>query len=167
MDYCVALGGNPNAGKTTLFNALTGSRQHVGNYPGITVDRKEGRYRHNGHDMHIVDLPGTYSLTAYSVEEVVARDFLVNECPRVTVNIVDASNLERNLYLTIQFLELGIPTCVALNMIDVARGRGIEIDHNKLSRLLGVPVVPIVARSGFGKKALMDAVETVADLPRP
>src|SRR5210317_48783 len=122
MNFCVALGGNPNAGKTTLFNALTGSRQHVGNYPGITVDRKEGRYRHNGHDMHIVDLPGTYSLTAYSVEEVVARDFLVNECPRVTVNIVDASNLERNLYLTIQFLELGIPTCVALNMIDVARG---------------------------------------------
>ncbi len=162
MNFCVALGGNPNAGKTTLFNALTGSRQHVGNYPGVTVDRKEGRYVHNGHDMHIVDLPGTYSLTAYSVEEVVARDFLVNERPRVTVNIVDASNLERNLYLTIQFLELGIPTCLALNMIDVARNRGIEIDEKKLSRLLGVPVVPIVARSGFGKKALMDAVEQVA-----
>jgi len=167
MNFCVALGGNPNAGKTTLFNALTGSRQHVGNYPGVTVDRKEGRYVQNGHDMHIVDLPGTYSLTAYSVEEVVARDFLVNECPRVTINIVDASNLERNLYLTIQFLELGIPTCVALNMIDVARGRGIEVDNKKLSRLLGVPVVPIVARSGFGKKALMDAVETVAESPLP
>ena len=167
MNYCVALGGNPNAGKTTLFNALTGSRQHVGNYPGVTVDRKEGRYVKNGHDMHIVDLPGTYSLTAYSVEEVVARDFLVNECPHVTINIVDASNLERNLYLTIQFLELGIPTCVALNMIDVARGRGIEIDHKKLSRLLGVPVVPIMARSGFGKKDLMAAVETVAEAPRP
>jgi ferrous iron transport protein B len=163
MSYCVALGGNPNAGKTTLFNALTGSRQHVGNYPGVTVDRKEGRYVQNGHDMHLVDLPGTYSLTAYSVEEVVARDFLVNECPHVTINIVDASNLERNLYLTIQFLELGIPTCVALNMIDVARGRGIEIDHKKLSRLLGVPVVPIIARSGFGKKDLMAAVETVAE----
>ena len=167
MNYCVALGGNPNAGKTTLFNALTGSRQHVGNYPGVTVDRKEGRYVHNGHDMHIVDLPGTYSLTAYSVEEVVARDFLVNECPHVTVNIVDASNLERNLYLTIQFLELGIPTCVALNMIDVARGRGIAIDHKKLSHLLGVPVVPIMARSGFGKTDLMAAVETVAETPRP
>lgn len=167
MNYCVALGGNPNAGKTTLFNALTGSRQHVGNYPGVTVDRKEGRYVQNGHDMHIVDLPGTYSLTAYSVEEVVARDFLVNERPRVTVNIVDASNLERNLYLTIQFLELGIPTCVALNMIDVARNRGIEIDDKKLSRLLGVPVVPIVARSGFGKKALMDAVEKVAETHKP
>jgi ferrous iron transport protein B len=163
MNICVALGGNPNAGKTTLFNALTGSRQHVGNYPGVTVDRKEGRYVQNGHDMHIVDLPGTYSLTAYSVEEVVARDFLVNECPHVTINIVDASNLERNLYLTIQFLELGIPTCVALNMIDVARGRGIEIDHKKLSRLLGVPVAPIIARSGFGKKDLMAAVETVAE----
>jgi ferrous iron transport protein B len=159
MAYCVALGGNPNAGKTTLFNALTGSRQHVGNYPGVTVDRKEGRYIRNGHDMHIVDLPGTYSLTAYSVEEVVARDFLVNERPRVTINIVDASNLERNLYLTVQFLELGIPTCVALNMIDVARNRGIEIDDKKLSRLLGVPVVPIMARSGFGTTALMDAVE--------
>ncbi len=163
MTYCVALGGNPNAGKTTLFNALTGSRQHVGNYPGVTVDRKEGRCVHNGHDMHIVDLPGTYSLTAYSVEEVVARDFLVNERPRVTVNIVDASNLERNLYLTIQFLELGIPTCVALNMIDVAKSRGIEIDAKKLAHLLGVPVVPIVARSGFGKKALMDAVERLAE----
>mgnify|MGYP001135877052 CR=1 FL=1 len=162
MSFCVALGGNPNAGKTTLFNALTGSRQHVGNYPGVTVDRKEGRYVQNGHDIHIVDLPGTYSLTAYSVEEVVARDFLVNECPRVTINIVDASNLERNLYLTIQFLELGIPTCVALNMIDVARHRGIEIDHRKLSYLLGVPVIPIVARSGFGKQALIEAVEQVA-----
>lgn len=167
MNFCVALGGNPNAGKTTLFNGLTGSRQHVGNYPGVTVDRKEGRYLHNGHDMHIVDLPGTYSLTAYSVEEVVARDFLVNERPRVTINIVDASNLERNLYLTIQFLELGIPTCLALNMIDVAGARGIAIDDKKLSRLLGVPVVPIVARSGFGKKALMDAVETVAEAPLP
>ena len=167
MNFCVALGGNPNAGKTTLFNALTGSRQHVGNYPGVTVDRKEGRYAHNGHDMHIVDLPGTYSLTAYSVEEVVARDFLVNERPRVTVNIVDASNLERNLYLTIQFLELGIPTCLALNMIDVAKNRGVEIDDKKLSRLLGVPVVPIIARSGYGKKALMDAVETVAQAPVP
>ncbi|BBO86369.1 ferrous iron transport protein B [Desulfosarcina ovata subsp. sediminis] len=167
MDICVALGGNPNAGKTTLFNALTGSRQHVGNYPGVTVDRKEGRYVQNGHDMHIVDLPGTYSLTAYSVEEVVARDFLVNECPQVTINIVDASNLERNLYLTIQFLELGIPTCVALNMIDVARSRGIEVDHQKLTRLLGVPVIPIVARSGLGKQALMDAVARVAEAPRP
>ena len=165
MSFCVALGGNPNAGKTTLFNALTGSRQHVGNYPGVTVDRKEGRYVQNGHDMHIVDLPGTYSLTAYSVEEVVARDFLVNERPRVTINIVDASNLERNLYLSVQLLELGIPTCVALNMIDLARNRGIEIDADKLARLLGVPVIPIVARSGVGKKALMDAVENVAEAP--
>ena len=165
MTICVALGGNPNAGKTTLFNALTGSRQHVGNYPGITVERKEGRYVRNGHEVHIVDLPGTYSLTAYSVEEVVARDFLVNERPRVTVNIVDASNLERNLYLTIQFLELGIPTCVALNMIDVARNRGIEIDEKKLSHLLGVPVVPIIARSGFGTWDLMTAVEDAAKAP--
>lgn len=167
MTYRVALGGNPNSGKTTLFNTLTGSRQHVGNYPGVTVDRKTGRYVQNGHEIPIIDLPGTYSLTAYSVEEVVARDFLVNERPRVTINIVDASNLERNLYLTLQFLELGIPTCVALNMIDVAKNRGIEIDANKLSRLLGVPVVPIVARSGFGTKALMDAVQAVAEAPFP
>lgn len=167
MTFCVALGGNPNAGKTTLFNALTGSRQHVGNYPGVTVDRKEGRYVKNGHDMHIIDLPGTYSLTAYSVEEVVARDFLVNERPRVTINIVDASSLERNLYLTIQFLELGIPTCVALNMIDVASNRGIEIDHEKLGHLLGVPVVPILARNGFGTKTLMEAVQAVAESPLP
>ncbi len=165
MTFCVALGGNPNAGKTTLFNSLTGSRQHVGNYPGVTVDRKEGRYVRNGHEMHIVDLPGTYSLTAYSVEEVVARDFLVNERPRVTINIIDASNLERNLYLTIQFLELGIPTCVALNMIDVARNRGIEIDEKKLSHLLGVPVVPIIARSGFGTPALMEAVQRTGQAP--
>ena len=165
MDACIALGGNPNSGKTTLFNTLTGSRQHVGNYPGVTVDKKQGCYVQDGHNLHIVDLPGTYSLTAYSVEEVVARDFLVNEKPNVTINIVDASNLERNLYLTVQFLELGIPTCIALNMIDVAKSRGIRIDAGKLSRLLGVPVVPIIARSGFGKKDLMTAVVRTATEP--
>lgn len=165
MDACIALGGNPNAGKTTLFNALTGSRQHVGNYPGVTVDKKEGSYTFNGSNMHLVDLPGTYSLTAYSVEEVVARDFLVNEKPHVTINIVDASNLERNLYLTAQFLELGIPTCVALNMIDVAKSRGMEIDSDKLSKLLGVPVIPIIARSGYGKKDLMATVAKIATEP--
>ncbi len=157
MNICVALGGNPNSGKTTLFNELTGSRQHVGNYPGVTVDKKEGAYEQNGHKLHIVDLPGTYSLTAYSVEEVVARDFLVNQKPGVTINIVDASNLERNLYLTVQLLELGIPVCIALNMIDVAKKRGIKVRHEKLSKILGIPVVPIVARSGFGKKQLIDA----------
>ena len=158
MDAMIALAGNPNAGKTTLFNNLTGSRQHVGNYPGVTVEKKEGFYRYDGHQFNIVDLPGTYSLTAYSLEEVVARDFLINEKPGVVVNIVDASNLERNLYLTLQFMELGMPVCIALNMIDMADSRGITIDHQKLSQLLGVPVIPTIARSGKGKEELAQAV---------
>ena len=157
MQATVALVGNPNAGKTTLFNALTGARQHVGNYPGVTVEKKEGTYSHQDFTLHIVDLPGTYSLTAYSLEEVVARDYLVNEKPEVVINIVDSSNLERNLYLAVQFLEMGIPVCIALNMIDVAKKRGIEINAEKLSTLLGVPVIPTIARSGKGKKELMES----------
>ncbi len=163
MEATVALGGNPNSGKTTLFNALTGARQHVGNYPGVTVEKKEGTYAHNGCKMHIVDLPGTYSLTAYSVEERVARDFLVMEKPEVVIDIVDASNLERNLYLTVQLLEMGIPTCIALNMMDVAKSRGLEIDVEKLSALLSVPVAPIIARTGQGKRELMDKAARVAE----
>jgi ferrous iron transport protein B len=155
MQATVALAGNPNSGKTTLFNELTGARQHVGNYPGVTVEKKEGTYAHKDFQLHIVDLPGTYSLTAYSLEEVVARDYLVNEKPEVVINIVDSSNLERNLYLAVQFLEMGIPVCIALNMIDVAKKRGIEINAEKLSTLLGVPVVPTIARTGQGKNELM------------
>lgn len=158
MEAMIALAGNPNAGKTTFFNNLTGARQHVGNYPGVTVEKKEGIYRFGDYKFNVVDLPGTYSLTAYSLEEVVARDFLIHEKPGVVVNIVDASNLERNLYLTLQFMEMGTPVCIALNMIDMADSRGISIDHQKLSRLLGVPVVPTVARSGKGKKELSGAV---------
>jgi len=161
MAPTVALAGNPNSGKTTLFNELTGSRQHVGNYPGVTVEKKEGTYVREGFRLHIVDLPGTYSLTAYSLEEVVARDFLVNKKPEVVINIVDASNLERNLYLAIQFLEMGIPICIALNMIDVAKKRGIKIDAQKLSSLLGVPVIPTVARTGKGKKELMHSAAQI------
>jgi len=157
MAPTVALAGNPNSGKTTLFNELTGSRQHVGNYPGVTVEKKEGTYVRDGFRLHIVDLPGTYSLTAYSLEEVVARDFLVNHKPEVVINIVDASNLERNLYLAVQFLEMGVAICIALNMVDVAEKRGIIIDDQKLASLLGVPVVPTVARIGKGKKELMDS----------
>ncbi len=157
MKTTIALAGNPNSGKTTLFNALTGARQHVGNYPGVTVEKKEGTCLHKGHQVHIVDLPGTYSLTAYSMEEVVTRDFLVNEKPAAVINIVDASNLERNLYLTIQFLELGIPVCIALNMMDVAQTRGVAIDIQKLSELLGTPVVPTIARSGKGKDEIIAA----------
>ena len=162
----IALAGNPNSGKTTLFNELTGSRQHVGNYPGVTVEKKEGTLVNNGYRMSVVDLPGTYSLTAYSLEEVVARDFLVNEKPEVVNDIVDASNLERNLYLAIQFLEMGLPVCIALNMVDVAQKRGIEIDAEKLSAFLGVPVIPTVARTGLGKKDLIATARRMAEEDR-
>ncbi len=158
MEATIALAGNPNSGKTTLFNALTGAQQQIGNYPGVTVEKKEGTYIDKNRKFHVVDLPGTYSLTAYSLEEVVARDFIVNEKPNMIVNIVDASNLERNLYLTLQFMEMGVPVCISLNMMDVARNRGIAIDDRRLAKLMGVPVVPTVARRGEGKQKLMGAV---------
>ena len=160
--FTFALAGNPNAGKTTLYNHLTGSRQHVGNYPGITVEQKEGRCLHRGQEIRVIDLPGTYSLTAYSVEELVARDFIINERPDVVVDVVDASNLERNLYLSCQFLELGVPLVIALNMVDVAEKRGVTINAQELSARLGAPVLPIVARSGKGVAELLDAVVAVA-----
>jgi len=159
----MALAGNPNAGKTTLFNELTGARQHVGNYPGITVDHKEGFFSHDSQQVSITDLPGTYSLTAYSVEEIVTRDFLTSQKPDVVINIVDASNLERNLYLTTQFLEMGAPLVIALNMMDVAKDRGIEVRHEKLSELLGIPVVPIIARSGEGTSELISKAIEIAE----
>jgi len=164
----IALAGNPNAGKTTLFNTLTGARQHVGNYPGVTVEKKAGTYTFaSGEEATIIDLPGTYSLTAYSVEEVVARDYLVQEKPDVVINITDASNLERNLYLSTQFLELGVPMVIALNMIDVAQDRGISLDAQKLSALLNVPVIPIIARSGKGTPELMAAALDLARKSAP
>ncbi|WP_300461878.1 ferrous iron transport protein B [Desulfobacula sp.] len=162
MNTAIALAGNPNSGKTTLFNELTGARQHVGNYPGVTVEKKQGYYQGDMGAFDIIDLPGTYSLTAYSLEEVVARNFLVNEIPSMIVNIVDASNLERHLYLTVQFMEMGIPICIALNMMDVAKKRRMEIDIDTLSSLLNIPVVPIIARRGKGKKKLMQTVATAA-----
>ena len=158
MSIAVALAGNPNSGKTTLFNALTGARQHVGNYPGVTVEKKEGTCRDDIGEFNIIDLPGTYSLTAYSMEEVVAREYLVNEKPAMVVDIIDASNLERNLYLCVQFLEMGMPVTIALNMMDVAKKRGIEIDHKKLSKLLNIPVVPTIARKGHGKRKLLQTI---------
>ncbi|MCU0588651.1 MAG: ferrous iron transport protein B [Syntrophobacteraceae bacterium] len=166
VETLIALAGNPNCGKTTLFNAITGAHQHVGNYPGITVEKKEGTYRLDGRRLRLVDLPGTYSLTAYSMEELVARDFLVHERPGVVINIVDASNLDRNLYLTVQLMELGIPVVIALNMIDAAQGRGIEIHAAELGRRLGLEVVPTVARSGKGKEELLETVARVASEAR-
>jgi ferrous iron transport protein B len=153
----LALAGNPNAGKTTIFNALTGARQHVGNYPGVTVERKEGFTRHNGLDVHVEDLPGTYSLDAHSPEEIVAQRMLLDETPDVVVDIVDASNLERNLYLTTQLLELGVPVVVAMNMSDVAAASGVEMDTAELSALLGVPLVKTVGHRGQGVDELLDA----------
>jgi ferrous iron transport protein B len=163
----IALAGNPNSGKTTLFNALTGARQHVGNYPGVTVEKKSGIYNDAGARFRIVDLPGTYSLSAYSLEEVVARDFLVNDKPDVVVDIVDAANLERNLYLTVQFMELEAPLVIALNMIDMASRRGIIIDTAKLAELMGVPVVATVARKGQGKAELMEVADRVVGRAAP
>ena len=159
----VALAGNPNSGKTTIFNHITGTRQHVGNWPGVTVEKKEGLIQHNGHRLRVVDLPGTYSLTAYSVEEIVARRFLVDDKPDVVVDIVDASNLERNLYLATQLIELGVKLILALNMADVAESRGHHIAADRLGTLLGVPVVFTVGTKNQGIKELLDKVVEVAE----
>ncbi len=157
--FTVALAGNPNSGKSTIFNSLTGSRQHVGNWPGKTVERKDGTCRHEGHEITVVDLPGTYSLTAYSLEEIIARDYIVNEGPDVVVGVVDASNLERNLYLAVQILELNANLIIALNMSDIATSRGYKIDFAKLSEGLGgIPVVPTVASRGQGIPELLDQI---------
>ncbi len=161
MSITIALAGNPNCGKTTLFNEITGSKQHVGNWPGVTVEKKDGVYKKDK-EVIILDLPGTYSLSPYSVEEIVARDYLVKEKPDAVINIVDGTSIERNLYLTMQILETRIPMVVAMNMMDEVEGRGDRIDCQKLSELLGVLVVPIVARSGKGLKELMDAAINVA-----
>ncbi len=159
----IALAGNPNAGKTTIFNQLTGARQKVGNWSGVTVEKKEGHLVHRGRKITVVDLPGIYSLTAYSVEEVVARNFILEEHPDVVVDILDASNLERNLYLAVQLIELNIPLVFAMNMVDVARARGIKIDYQQLSRLLGVPIVETVGTRGQGIEELLDTVLEVVE----
>lgn len=159
----VALAGNPNSGKTTVFNNITGARQHVGNWPGVTVEKKEGTCRFKGITLRIVDLPGVYSLTAYSMDEVVARDYIVDENPDVVVDIVDASNLERNLYLAVQLLEMRVKLVIGLNMMDVAESRGYKIDIEKLSSLLGVPVVPLVAARNEGTQELLQTVFDVAE----
>ncbi len=160
----IALAGNPNSGKTTIFNQLTGSRQHVGNYPGVTVEKKEGKCSYDGLDINIVDLPGTYSLTANSIEEVVARNFLLDEKPDVVIDIIDSANLERNLYLAVQLIELGVPLLLAFNMTDISQGRGLSIDIEKLSQLFGVPIIKTVGNKAKGIDGLLDeAVEIAKD----
>ncbi len=163
----LALAGNPNTGKSTVFNALTGLQQHVGNWPGKTVEKKEGLCtRANDVVMTVVDLPGAYSLSAYSPEEVIARDYILQEHPHVVVNVVDALNLERNLYLTVQLLELGANLVLAVNMVDMADAAGLQLDRARLSALLGgVPVVPMVARRGSGLDELLRTVRAAALSP--
>ncbi|MCK5162891.1 MAG: ferrous iron transport protein B [Desulfobacula sp.] len=153
----IALAGNPNSGKTTIFNTLTGARQKVGNWPGVTVEKKEGKLKHKDYDLRIVDLPGTYSLTPFSIEEITARDFILNENPDIVISIIDASNLERSLFLAIQILELGHPALFVLNMADVAQAKGIKIDEKKLSQLLGLPVVFTIGNKNKGIDNLVEA----------
>lgn len=163
----IALLGNPNSGKTTLFNQLTGSNQHVGNFPGVTVEKKEGSIK--GHkNVSLVDLPGIYSLSPYTAEEVVTRDFLLNDKPEAVINIVDATNIERNLYLTLQLMEVGVPVVVALNMMDEVRSNGDTIDIDLLSKNLGLPIVPISATKNEGcAELVMKTIQVAGDKKRP
>jgi len=155
-DLTIALAGNPNAGKTTIFNALTGLHQHTGNWPGKTVEKKEGEIVQGELRITIVDLPGTYSLSAYSPEEIIARDFIIQERPDVVINVVDATNLERNLYLTVQLLELDVPVILALNMADALKKDGARINIDNLSELLGnIPVIQTAANHGTGISELL------------
>ena len=164
MARTIALIGNPNCGKTTMFNALTGSNQYVGNWPGVTVEKKEGYLKENK-EIKIVDLPGIYSLSPYTPEEIITRDFLMNEKPDVILNIIDASNIERNLYLTTQLMETNIPMVIALNMMDIVTKNGIKIQLSKLSKQLGCPIIEISALKQKGLKELMEAVLSVKKLP--
>ncbi|MEG1254060.1 MAG: FeoB small GTPase domain-containing protein, partial [Raoultibacter sp.] len=164
MTTRVALVGNPNCGKTTLFNALTGSNQYVGNWPGVTVEKKEGRLKENK-AVSIVDLPGIYSLSPYTLEEVVARTYLIDEKPDAILNIVDGTNLERNLYLTTQVLELGIPVVLAVNMIDVVNRRKDTISTEELSAQLGIPVVEVSALKGIGIDQVGKQIVALAQCP--
>ena len=162
MSIKIALAGNPNCGKTTMFNNLTGSSQYVGNWPGVTVEKKEGKL-HGEKEVIITDLPGIYSLSPYTLEEVVSRNYLLNENPDAIINLVDGTNLERNLYLTTQLLELGIPTVIALNMVDLVRKNGDKIDIKKLSKELGCDIIETSALKGIGSK---EAAKKAIDLAR-
>lgn len=163
MEIKIALAGNPNCGKTTLFNALTGSNQFVGNWPGVTVEKKEGRLKEDK-NIVITDLPGIYSLSPYTLEEVVARNYLINERPDAILNIIDGTNLERNLYLTTQLAELGIPMVAAVNMMDVVKKNGDVINFGQLSKRLGCEVCEISALKGTGiAEAAQKAVQAARE----
>jgi ferrous iron transport protein B len=169
-DYVVALSGNPNTGKSTVFNALTGLRQHTGNWPGKTVGRAEGGFEFGGKKYKLVDLPGTYSLLATSLDEEIARDFILFGQPDVTLVVVDATRLERNLNLVLQVMEITDRVVVCLNLMDEARRHGLEVDDRRLARDLGVPVVPAAARARRGLDELLQAIHDVATgktVPRP
>lgn len=161
MELRIALAGNPNSGKTTLFNALTGSNQFVGNWPGVTVEKKEGKLKKHS-DVIVTDLPGIYSLSPYTLEEVVARNYLIETRPDAILNIIDGTNLERNLYLTTQLVELGIPVVVAINMMDIVRKNGDKINTDELSRQLGCRIIEISALKGTGVEEATEAAISAA-----
>ena len=166
-DMTIGFIGNPNCGKTTLFNAYTGANLKVANWPGVTVEKVEGAVRHHGLNIHLVDLPGTYSLTSYTMEETVSRQFILSGEVDVIINVVDASALERSLYLTLQLLELGKPVVMALNMMDIVEKRGMEIDLHRLPEMLGIPVIPVSARQRRGLDALLHAAAHHKDSTGP
>ena len=161
----VGLAGNPNVGKTTVFNKLTGMRQHVGNWPGKTVEKAEGHFKHGNYEYNVIDLPGNYALSAHSMEEIISRDFIVDDDSDVIINVVDAANLERNLYLTVQMMELGANLVIALNMNDFAKKKEHIIDIKLMSKLLGIPIVEISAKTGDGFEKLLNTVEKQAKKP--
>ena len=163
----IALAGNPNSGKTTIFNNLTGARQKVGNWGGVTVEKKEGTLKSDDYEINIMDLPGTYSLTAYSIEEIVARNYIIDEKPDIIVNIIDSSNLERNLYLTTQLIDLGVPIVIALNMYDELEAKGIKIDIKTMSRILGIPIIPTIGKHNKGTKELIEGIIKVYEQKEP
>jgi len=162
----VALAGNPNVGKSVIFNALTGAKQKIGNWPGVTVEKKEGLCHYKGIEIQVVDLPGIYSLTASSIDEKIAKDYILDEKPEVVVDIVDASNIERNLYLTMQLVEMEANVVVALNKMDLGESKGYRIDVRKLSKEMGLLVVPMVAIKNEGVEELKQAILHAAKNPK-